>query len=85
MATRSPPSSRAVNSTRGTKPVKVIAYNIQAACAALGIGRTHLYQLIQDGHLEIRKIGRRTVIPAASLKGYFEGLPSGASKAAGRS
>ena len=84
VALRSPPSSRAVSNTRGTKPVEVIAYNVQAACTALGIGRTHLYQLINDGHLEIRKIGRRTVIPVSSLKRYFDGLPSAASKAAGR-
>ena len=64
--------------------MEVIAYNVPAACAALGIGRTHLYQLINDGHLEIRKIGRRTVIPATSLKRYFDGLPPAASRAAGR-
>ena len=61
-----------------------IAYNIPTACAALGIGRTHLYQLISDGHLETRKIGRRTVIPASSLRHYFESLPPTVSRAAAR-
>ena len=65
--------------------MEIIAYNVQAACAALGIGRTHLYQLISDGHLETRKIGRRTVIPAISLRRYFESLPPTISRVAARS
>ena len=31
------------------------------------------YQLIADGRLETRKIGKRTLIPAASLRALIEG------------
>jgi excisionase family DNA binding protein len=37
------------------------------ACLALGIGRTFLYQLIAEGHIEVRKLGRRTIVCVQSL------------------
>jgi hypothetical protein len=37
------------------------------ACVALGIGRTLLYDIIAEHRIEIRKLGRRTIISVASL------------------
>ena len=37
------------------------------------LGRTRLYQLIGEGKLEVRKVGKRTLIPAASLRALIEG------------
>src|SRR4051812_21418009 len=37
------------------------------ACAALGIGRTLLYVLIAERRVEVKKLGRRTVISIPSL------------------
>ena len=37
------------------------------ACAALGVGRTLLYQLISEGRIEVTKLRRRTIISVASL------------------
>lgn len=50
-----------------------IAYSIAAACAASSLGRTRLYQLISEGKLEARKIGRRTLIPAEALRALITG------------
>ncbi len=44
-----------------------LAYSIQQACEATSLGRTRLYALIKEGRLVARRIGGRTVIPAASL------------------
>lgn len=50
-----------------------LAYSIADACKITSIGRTRLYALIAEGRLEVRKIGRRTIIPAASLRALIEG------------
>jgi excisionase family DNA binding protein len=59
------------------KPEKVVieplAYSISEACRVSSLGRTRLYQLIGEGRLEVRKIGKRTLIPAASLRALIEG------------
>lgn len=49
-----------------------LAYTIRDACHASSIGRTRLYELIKEGKLEVRKIGKRTLIPAASLRHLIE-------------
>ena len=49
-----------------------LAYSIPEAAAAVSIGRSKLYALIAEGRLETRKIGKRTVIPAASLAKLLE-------------
>lgn len=38
-----------------------------AACAYLGVGRTKIYELIRDGHLQAVKVGRCTLISRESL------------------
>ena len=50
-----------------------LAYSIREACRISSLGRTRLYQLIGEGRLEARKIGKRTLIPAASLRALIEG------------
>lgn len=50
-----------------------LAYSVSDACRVSSLGRTRLYQLIADGRLEVRKIGKRTLIPAASLRALIEG------------
>lgn len=50
-----------------------LAYSIADACRASSIGRTRLYQLINEGRLKACKVGRRTLIPAASLRALIEG------------
>ena len=52
-----------------------IAYSPKDACAVLGIGLTTLYLEIARGHIEARKAGNRTLIPAVSLLRYLDALP----------
>ena len=52
-------------------PIK-LAYSIPEAAAAISIGRSKIYALIAEGRIETRKIGKRTVIPAASLATLLE-------------
>lgn len=49
-----------------------LAYSIPEAASAISIGRSKIYELIAEGRLETRKIGKRTVIPAASLRQLLE-------------
>jgi len=50
-----------------------IAYSIREACRASSLGRTTLYSHIASGRLLARRIGGRTVIPAASLHALIAG------------
>ena len=50
-----------------------LAYSISDACRVTSIGRTRLYALIAEGRLDVRKIGRRTLIPATSLRALIDG------------
>lgn len=44
-----------------------IAYTVPEALAAIGIGRTNLYKLAAQGKLDLRKVGGRTLVTAASI------------------
>ena len=50
-----------------------LAYSVADACKVSSIGKTRLYALISEGRLEVRKIGKRTLIPAASLRALIDG------------
>ena len=49
-----------------------LAYSISEAADAISIGRSKIFLLISEGKIETRKIGSRTVIPAASLHRLLE-------------
>ena len=49
-----------------------LAFTVNEACAAIGIGRTKLYVLAAQGKIDLRKIGGRTVATAASLRRLVE-------------
>ena len=49
-----------------------LAYSIMGAMAVTSLSRPRLYQLIREGKLESRKLGRRTVILADSLHRLVE-------------
>jgi excisionase family DNA binding protein len=52
-----------------------LAYSVADACRVSSLGRTRIYQLIAEGQLRVRKIGKRTLIPADSLHALISGLP----------
>ncbi|MFV0645868.1 MAG: helix-turn-helix domain-containing protein [Sphingomonadaceae bacterium] len=45
-----------------------LAYSINDAVAITTLSRPRIYQLINEGKLETRKLGRRTIILAESLR-----------------
>ena len=45
-----------------------IATSVNGAAKALSIGRTTIYELINNGKLETVKLGRRTLIKTASIR-----------------
>lgn len=55
--------------------VERLAYTIPDASAVSGIGRTAIYELIGSGELTAIKIGRRTLVTAASLRRLIESAP----------
>lgn len=53
-----------------------LAYSIEDAARALSIGRTNLYRFINEGKLEVRKLGGRTLVPAESLRRLIDDAPT---------
>lgn len=56
------------------------ALSIAAAVGATGnaVSRTRLFDLIRTGEVDARKVGRRTVVIAASLHDYLMRQPKAA-------
>ena len=54
---------------------EILAYPVADLRRVAGIGRTKTYELIAEGKIEARQCGGRTLIPAASLRAYLDGLP----------
>ncbi|WP_120075869.1 helix-turn-helix domain-containing protein [Aurantiacibacter odishensis] len=50
-----------------------LAYSITEACQVSSIGKTRLYDLINEGRLKVTRIGRRTLVNAESLRALVEG------------
>lgn len=53
--------------------MEVLLVLINDAAKVLGLGRTSVYELIRSGELETRKMGRRRLITAASLRRFVGG------------
>lgn len=45
-----------------------LALRINDAARMLGVGRTHLYRLINEGRIDTLQLGRRRLVKAASLR-----------------
>lgn len=56
-----------------TQVSEPLAYSVSEACRVSSLGKTRLYQLIGEGRLAVRKVGKRTLIPAASLRALIDG------------
>lgn len=51
----------------------VLLVSVNEAAKALNLGRTSIYSLINEGKLETRKMGRRRLITAASIRRIVDG------------
>ena len=49
-----------------------LAYSVKEACEAMSLSESSIYELLAEGRLERRKIGRRTLIPRSSLMALLE-------------
>ncbi len=49
-----------------------IAYTVDEALAAIGIGRTNFYKLANEGKVVLKKVGGRTLVTAESLHRLIE-------------
>ena len=60
-----PPSIEADLPSTGILPLTV---RVREACRLTGIGRSKLYLLIKEGHIEVVKVGSMTLITMRSLE-----------------
>lgn len=67
-------AAKAMESSR--LPDWKLAYGIDEACAAVGFGKSKLWELIKDKKIEAKKDGGRTIILRTELQRYLESLPS---------
>lgn len=44
--------------------------SVAEAARMLGLGATATWRLLKDGRLDVARIGRRTLIPVASVKAF---------------
>jgi excisionase family DNA binding protein len=51
------------------------ALSISEVCAAVGIGRTKIYEAIANRNLKARKVGNRTLILRDELRQFLQSLP----------
>jgi excisionase family DNA binding protein len=63
--TERPGIHRTAGSSGGT--LSKLAYSVEEAREALGIGRATIYELINSGRLHSIKVGARRIIPASAL------------------
>lgn len=48
--------------------MEILATSINDTAKALGLGRTSIYAMIDDGRLEAFKLGRRTLVKVVSIR-----------------
>ena len=53
-----------------------LSFSINEVCASTGIGRTKLYEAINNGCLPAKKYGKRTIILKNDLETFLSGLES---------
>lgn len=53
-----------------------ISCTVSEAVVMTGIGRTRIYDLISRGAIEARYEGRKILVSVASLRRYYESLPT---------
>ena len=64
--------SAEVSSLSAVRPLTV---SIKSAAAAIGVGRTRMYELLANGSISAVKCGRRVLIPISQLEGFVAALP----------
>ena len=53
-----------------------IAYDLKEVMELTSLRRSALYEVLNDGRLEARKLGRRTFVTRDALQRFMDGLPA---------
>jgi excisionase family DNA binding protein len=67
-------SDRWNNDEHGRSQVEPLLCSIPDAATALGLGRSKVYELICEGHLQTVSIGRRRLVRVASVREFASTL-----------
>jgi len=59
-----------------------ICYSVADAARVLSLSRRGVYRLVEHGRLRVIKLGRRTLVPASSIRALVEGGEHAAAVAA---
>ena len=51
------------------------AHSVNELVKNTGLGKTNLYQLIKDGELKAKKLGKRTLVLDSDLNEFLNNLP----------
>jgi excisionase family DNA binding protein len=51
--------------------VRPLCVRVREACRLTGMGRSKLYMLIKEGHIDVVKVGSMTLIPFRSLEKFL--------------
>lgn len=57
-------------------PVAPLFVSTLEAARLLGLSRTHVYELLDRGDIESRRIGRRRLVKVSSLHEFVDRLPA---------
>jgi excisionase family DNA binding protein len=68
---------------RNTQP-EPLSVDISEACRLIGLGRSKLYELLTAGEIQSVKVGKRRLVPMASLRAWLARLQAGATLDANR-
>jgi len=52
-------------------PHKPLTVRIREACRMTGIGRSKFYEFIQEGEIDVIKVGRMTLVLLAALEAFL--------------
>jgi excisionase family DNA binding protein len=61
--------------------MRPLAYSIPEACKEANIGRTKFYELVKEGRIRPRKVGRRSIVLSEELEAVLRDLPPMQTKA----
>ena len=54
--------------------MKQFSLSVNQVCAVTGLGRTKVYEAINSGSLQARKIGKRTIVLQDDLSSFLNSL-----------
>ena len=68
-----PPAAAPIAPASTNHAMEPLTVRVSAAVKLSGLSRSRIYELIQSGDLQTRKVGRTTLIPFCSLKDLVTG------------